>query len=172
MIFFIISLTINYYNGIIKLKYLIDYYKFRDYKIIINSIFNDFNFKFDYKFINIQDELKSLIFIINYFNINDDDFIVMINGNYLLKSNSLFMNYLAKLDRKIIDVDVISKFYFPDLFGMRCKFIKKIDDNNNNQRFELRLEKAKSLIEEKKQIYLEILGIDINPNSKSKFTIY
>jgi hypothetical protein len=172
MIFFIISLTYNYSYGIIKLKYLIDYYKIENFKIIINSTFNNFKFKFEYKLINIQDKLKSLIFVINYFDIKDEDFIVKLNGNYLLKSKSPFMNYLSQLDKKIIDVDVISKYYFDDLFGMRCKFIKKIE--NNNEKFDLRLEKAKSFIEEKKQIYLEILGIDINqnPNLKSKFTIY
>lgn len=169
MIFFIISLTYNYSYGIIKLKYLIDYYKIEEFKIIINTNLI-LKFKFEYKLINIQDELKSLIFVINYFDIKDEDFIVKLNGNYLLKSKSPFMNYLSQLDRKIIDVDVISKYYFDDLFGMRCKFIKKIE--NNNEKFDLRLEKAKSFIDEKKQIYLEILGIDINPNSNSKFTIY
>jgi hypothetical protein len=170
MIFFIISLTYNYSYGIIKLKYLIDYYKIEEFKIIINSNLNNFQFKFEYKLINIQDELKCLIFVIDYFDIKDEDFIVKLNGNYLLKSKSPFMNYLSKLDRKIIDVDVISKYYFDDLYGMRCRFIKKIE--NNNEKFDLRLEKAKSFIDEKKQIYLEILGIDINPKSKSKFTIY
>ena len=170
MIFFIISLTNNYNYGILKLKHLIDYYKIEDFKIIINPNFYNFQFNFEYKLINIQDELKSLFFIIDYFDIKDEDFIVKLNGNYLLKFKSPFMNYLSQLNKKIIDVDVISKYYFDDLFGMRCKFIKKIE--NTNEKFDLRLEKAKTFINEKKQIYLEILGIDINPNSNSKFTIY
>jgi hypothetical protein len=172
MIFFIISLTINNYkNGIKKIKYLIKYYKIEKYEIIINSAF-EIKFKFKYKLINIQDKLKSLIFIIDYFDIKEEDFIVKVNGNYMMKSESPFMNYLSQLERKIIDIDIISKYYFDDLFGIRCKYIRKIEDNN--EKFDLRLEKVKLMIEEKKQINLEILGIDINLNRKikSKFTIY
>jgi len=170
MIYFIISLTTEYKKGIKKLKYLIDYYKIINYKIIINSRNKDLNFNFEFKLINIEDELKSLLFIIDYYYIKDEEFIVKVNGNYLLKRNSLFMNYIMKLNRNLIDIDVISKYFFIDLFVIRCKYIKKID--NNNERFELRFEKCKKEIEEKKEIYLDILGINVNPKINNIYTIY
>lgn len=155
-------------NGIVKLKSLIDNYKIEEYKIIINTNIK-INFNFKYKLINIEDELKSLLFAIEYFDIKDNDFIIKINGNMILKTNNKFMKEIIKIDDNI---DVISRYLFSDLFGIRSKYIKMIEDND--ERFELRLEKIKLKIEEKKQIELKELGININPNSKSKskFTIY
>lgn len=171
MLIFIIFLTIDYNYGILKLKKIIDYYKFKNYKIIINS-----NLKIDLDFehhkININDELDALLFAIKYIDINNDDFIIKINGNCTLKFNSPFMEELFKLDSGLTDYDVISKYYFIDLIGMRCKFIELIE-NNPNEHIQLRWEKVKSLIKEKKQLYLEYLGIDISKTGKYNiFTIY
>lgn len=166
MIIFIIDLNSDYIYGIIKLKTIIDYYKFTNYRIIINSTYKlNFNFNFEYTKININ----NLNACIKHLIIDDNDFIVKINGNFILKLNSPFMKCLNKLDKGLISADVISKYYFSDLFGIRAKYLYNIDYNKN---FNLELEKAKSNIDEDKQLYLEILGININPNSKSKFTIY
>lgn len=171
MFIFLIFLSTNYRYGIIKLKKIIDYYNFDNYKIIINNSSFDLSFNFNYQLINIIDELKALLFTINYFNLDNNDFIIKFNGNCSLKSNSPFMKQLFKLNKNIIDYDVISKYFFTDIIVMKCKFIKLIEDNPNIH-INLRWEKSKSFIEEKKQLYLDYLGIDISQKRNNEFTIY
>jgi hypothetical protein len=48
------------------------------------------------------------------------------------------------------------------------KFIEK----NNDIHMDLRWEKVKSLISDKKQLYLEYLGIDISQTRNNPYTIY
>ena len=54
---------------------------------------------------------------------------------------------------------------------MRCKYVKMIDINNDT-RIDLRWEKVKNLIDEKKQLYLEYLGLDISKKGKNIFATY
>lgn len=171
MLIFVIFLTINYNYGIIKLKKIIDYYNFKDYKIILNS-----SLKVDLDFIhhkiNINDELDALLFAIHYYDIYDNDFIIKVNGNCTLKMNSPFMEELFKLDSGLTNYDVISKYFFIDIIGMRCRYVNLID-KNKKEHIQLRWEKAKSLIEEKKQLYLEYLGINISVTDRECiYTIY
>lgn len=170
MLVFIIFLTTNYKYGILKLKKLIDFYDFQNYKIIINSSLK-INFDFNYSHININDELEALLFSINYLNINDEDFIIKINGNCTIKNHSPFMKELSNLDKGLINIDVISKYFFIDIIGMKCKYVKMID-NNKDIKIDLRWEKAKDLIDEKKQFYLEYLGLDISQKAKNIFSTY
>lgn len=171
MLIFIIFLTIDYNYGIIKLKKIIDYYNFKDYKIIINSNL-EIDLDFDHHLINIHNELEALLFAIHYYDIYDNDFIIKVNGNCTLKKNSPFMEELFKLDSGLTDYDVISKYYFIDIIGMRCRYVNLID-KKSNEHIQLKWEKAKSLIEEKKQLYLEYLGINISiTDRKCIYTIY
>lgn len=176
MLIFIIFLSIENSKGILQFKKIIDNYNFKDYKIIINLNINNYDIKkdlnFDFNLINIQDELVALLFSIHYFDIKETDFIVKLNGDCLLMSHSPFMREVFKLNEGITDYDVISKYYFTDLIGMRCKYITKIDKNsdfNMNMKWEL----VKNLIDNKKQLNLEYLGIDISKHRhNSIFTTY
>lgn len=173
MIIFFIFLTINYYKGILKLIKIINYYKFNDYKIIINSKLKLPEFKFEFKFININDELDALNFAIHYFDINDNDFIIKINGNCTLKSNSLFIKavYDNNNNNSNNGYDIISKYFFSDLIGIRCGLIKMIDKNKDIH-IQLRYEKLKSLVNDNKLLYLDYLGIDISQTRNNIYTIY
>jgi len=170
MLIFIIFLSTNYTYGIFKLKKIIDNYQINDYKIIINSTNYHFEFNFEVFWINIHDELKALLFSIDYFNIQDDDFIIKVNGNCSLKTNSPFMK--AVIDNNDNDkYHVISKYFFSDIIGIRCIYVKSIDKNNDIH-MNLRWEKVKSLIDEKKQLNLDYLGIDISQTRNNPYTIY
>lgn len=127
MIYFIIFVSSNYKYGIIKLNKLIHDYQFSNYKIIINSNKYHFDLDFDVSWINVNDELKAILFTIDYFNIQDDDFIVKFNANCTLKSNSPFLKALRDNDD---NYDVISKYFFTDIIGIRCFYVKIIDKNN------------------------------------------
>jgi len=168
MIIFFIFLTTNYYKGILKLIKIINYYKFNNYEIIINSKLKLPEFKFDFKYINISDELEALNFAIHYFDINDNDFIIKINGNCTLKSNSPFIK--AVIDNNNT-YDIISKYFFSDLIGIKCELIKMIDKNKNIH-IQLRYEKVKSLIDDSKLLYLNYLGINISQIKNNIYTIY
>jgi len=169
MLFFIIFVSTNYKYGIFKLKRLIDYYQFTDYKIIINSNNHHFDLDFEASWINIHDELKALLFAIDYFNIQDDDFIIKFNANCSLKSHSPFLKALKNNDNN--HYEVISKYFFTDIIGIRCFYVKFIEKNNDIH-MDLRWEKVKSLISDKKQLYLEYLGIDISQTRCNPYTIY
>lgn len=168
MLIFIIFVSTNYIYGIFKLKKLIDYYQFSDYKIIINSNNYHFNFDFPVTWINIHDELKAILFAIDYFYIQDDDFIIKFNANCTLKSHSPFLKAIKDNDN---NYDVISKYFFTDIIGIRCFYVKFIE-KNNDVHIDLRWEKVKSRIDEKKQLYLEYLGIDISKTRNNPYTIY
>jgi len=170
MLIFIIFVSSDYVYGILKLKKLIDNHQICDYKIIINSNKYHFDLDFDASWINIHDELKAILFAIDYFNIQDDDFIIKFNANCCLKSVCPFMKAVIK-NNNDNQYDVISKYFFTDIIGIRCSYIKFID-KNNEVHMDLRWEKVKSLINEKKQLYLEYLGIDISQTRNNPYTIY
>lgn len=176
MLIFIVFLTNNNKKGILKLKKIIDSYKLENYKIIINSniIIEETDFNFKYNLINIQDESVALLFAIHYYDIHEDDFIVKINCNYNLKSHSPFMREIFKLNNNLTDYDVISKYYFSDLIGIKCKYINNINNiGNSDTNINMRWELLKNQIDNKKQLVLNYLGIDISTsNRKSIYTIY
>jgi len=172
MLIFIIFLTNNNKKGILKLKKIIDLYKFENYKIIINSNNIISKYDFNYNLINIQNELDAILFAIHYFDIHDTDFIIKINCNYNLKTHSPFMREIYKLNEHITNYDLISKYYFSDLLGIRCKYI-----NNNNKNSDINInmkwELIKNQINNEKQLMMNYLGIDISTNNKkSIYTIY
>lgn len=163
-------MTTDYYKGILKLIKIINYYKFNDYKIIINSKLKLPDFTFDFKFINISDELEALNFAIHYFDIKDNDFIIKINGNCTLKSNSPFIKAIYDNNNNNT-YDIISKYFFSDLIGIRCGLINMIDKNKDIH-IQLRYEKVKSLVNDSKLLYLNYLGIDISQTRNNIYTIY
>jgi len=129
-------------------------------------------FKFDFKFININDELDALNFAIHYFDICDDSFIIKINGNYTLKSNSPFIKAVYDNNNNNNNkYDIISKYFFSDLIGIKCVLIKMIDKNKDIH-IQLRYEKVKSLVNDDKLLYLDYLGIDISQTRNNIYTIY
>jgi hypothetical protein len=84
------------------------------------------------------------------------------------------MREIFKLNNNLTDYDVISKYYFSDLIGIKCKYINNINNiGNSDTNINMRWELLKNEIDNKKQLVLNYLGIDISTsNRKSIYTIY
>ena len=115
------------------------------------------------------------------YNIQDDDFIVKITGRYIIKENSNFVNSLAKLEHNDIDCIIRYGNYYDlsstcktdcvsGLFGMKCKYIKNVKLDNDEDCIEWNYATiASTEIPPEKIIELRELGLSICPASYSHY---
>jgi hypothetical protein len=125
-------------------------------------------------------ELKDIKDCIEYFKINNNDFIVKITGRYILTNNSEFINNLNDIQ----NIDCLIKYgsYLnPDnnntndcitgLIGMRCIFVKLIEEPNENECVEWKWAKVTHKIESSKIKKVNNLGIYICPGNNNYFLV-
>lgn len=207
IIYFIVTTSIfnncnirkeQYINGINKLKNVINNMNIKNYKIIIvenNGLRNTFldNLGHDVYYTNNNSlnfekgyiELKDILDCINYYNINDNNFIVKMTGRYILDDNSEFINIVKNLyNIENINYDCIIKYgsySYPldyktsdcitGLIGMKCFYIKKIDIYKTNNPIEWNWAKVTYLMDNDKIYKVKTLGINICPGNNSYFLI-
>ena len=183
---------IQYTYGINKLKEVITLKNITNYKIIIienngkrETFLDNFNYEVFYtnnNSIKINSkgykELKDIFDTIEYYQIQDDDFIVKITGRYILENNSKFMNIVKNLDVKHYDCIIrYGAFYGPalnykaddcitGLIGMTCKYVKQIKYPKEDYAVEWDWADASLLIDNDKTYIIDQLGINIFPNYK------
>jgi len=126
-------------------------------------------------------EYNDILSCINKYDINDDDFIVKITGRYNIKDNSNFINELMKLENTDIDCIIRYGNYYDlestcktdcisGLFGMKCKYIKKVKLEDENECIEWKYGTiASTEIPEEKVIELRNLGLLLCPASYSHY---
>lgn len=124
-------------------------------------------------------ELNDINDCINYYKINDDDFIVKITGRYLLNENSNFVNHL-NVDKYDCLIQYGS-FLNPQtnkmndcitgLIGMKCRYIKQIEYPLEYECVEWNWAKVTFNIQDDKICILDGLGIYICPGSNNYFLV-
>jgi len=125
-------------------------------------------------------ELKDINDCINYYNINDDDFIIKITGRYLLIENSNFVNHVKHINKYDCLIQYGS-FITPQknkmndcitgLIGMKCKYVKQIEYPLNHECVEWNWAKVTYQIQDDKICNLDKLGIYICPGSNDYFLV-
>lgn len=123
-------------------------------------------------------EMTDIIDCINYFGIQDDDFIVKITGRYVLEDNCEFFKIVDNLDtRPYSAVLRFSQFDEPislvktsncttGLIGLKCKYVKQIELpelNDNETSIEMKWASVISKIDDSEICFLTKLGIYIRP---------
>lgn len=131
-------------------------------------------------------ELQDVLDCIDFFKIQDNDFIVKMTGRYILNVNSKFMNALKNLydDNSNLKYDCILRygsFYKPvnyrmndcitGLIGMSCSYVKKIEKPNEVECVEWKWAKITNTMDESRICMLDHLGINICPGSNDYFLV-
>jgi len=205
MIYFIVTTSLfnncdirlnQYINGINKLKEIIKKLSITNYKIIIvennglrNTFLNSLECDVYYTNNNVlknvnkgYKELQDILDCIEYYNINDDDFIVKLTGRYILHDNSEFMNIIKNINNKNYDCIIKYGSYLSPvnykmndcitgLIGMKCIYIKQIENPTEHECVEWKWAKSTYLINDKKIYIVNKLGIDICPGSNDYFSV-
>jgi hypothetical protein len=123
-------------------------------------------------------ELKDVIDCIHYYNITDNDFIVKMTGRYILSDDSFFIKKINEIANGK-DIECIirydgygsepSIFKIPDcitgLIGMKCKYVKTMNNIDNNSIEVKWAEKSFEIPDEKLEIIQDKLGIYIWPTN-------
>lgn len=124
-------------------------------------------------------ELKDIWDCIQYFNIQDDNFIVKITGRYILQENSEFINTLSNNKWDCIikygNCQYTTKHKVPEcltvLIGMKCEYVKKIKIPSEHENVERCWAIASFEIPDDKIIAMEKLGILVCPGANDYFLI-
>ena len=124
-------------------------------------------------------ELKDIIDCINYFKIDDEDFIVKITGRYLLHDNSEFIqklkenNYdcIIKYGSYLNPVNYKMNDCITGLIGMKSKYIKDIEFPSENECVEWKWAEITQKINNEKICIVNNLGINICPGSNKYFSV-
>lgn len=129
-------------------------------------------------------ELQDIIDCIQYFKIQDNDFIVKMTGRYFLHKDS---NFIYELKNNVTKYDAIirygSCFFNPKnikrnnddccsgLIGMTCHYIKLIKPISETHPIEKDWAKITHLMNKNRICHLHYLGIDICPLNKKYYSI-
>ena len=186
----------QYINGISLLKQKINDLNIENYKIIIvennsfrETILNSLNCEVFYtnnNFLRTNNrgykELKDVHDCINYYNINDEDFIVKITGRYFLNDDSEFMNEIKNINNTNFDCIIKYGSYsnpvnykmndcITGLIGMKCHYVKQIKYPNESECVEWKWAEVTNLIDDSKICMVDKLGIYICPGSNNYFLV-
>jgi hypothetical protein len=132
-------------------------------------------------------ELRDILDCIENYNIKDTDFIVKMTGRYMLNDNSEFMHVITNVKNtnyeciiKYISnnspVDYRIEHCFTGLIGMRCKYIKLINNkqNDNDENFEViehKWAKVTFLIKDENIYKCKMLGIYVCIGSNTYYLV-
>jgi hypothetical protein len=186
----------QYINGISLLKQKINDLNIENYKIIIvennsfrETILNSLDCEVFYtnnNFLRTNNrgykELKDVHDCINYYNINDEDFIVKITGRYFLNDDSEFMNEIKNINNTNFDCIIKYGSYsnpvnykmndcITGLIGMKCCYVKQIKYPNESECIEWKWAEVTNLIDDSKICMVDKLGIYICPGSNNYFLV-
>ena len=117
-------------------------------------------------------ELKDIKDCIEYFKLKDDDFLVKVSGRYQIMDKSPFIEKL----RDISGIDCILRYgsfnkpsdtrvkdCITGLIGMRCKFVKEIEEPHENDPVEWKWAWVTYSMEEANVIAMKSLGLYMRP---------
>lgn len=204
MIYFIVTTSLydncitrqtQYVTAITKLKNMLEG-NLNNYKIIIvenngtrDTVLNNLGCDVLYtrnNFISaINKGIKELMDVfdcIDFFHIQDDDFIVKMTGRYVLEEDSEFIKAILNLHNTNYECVVRYGSCFEEasdkvkdctsgLVGMLCRYMKQIKLPLEEECAEWKWGEATYLIEDTKVCSLKILGIQICPNSNTYFLV-
>ena len=127
-------------------------------------------------------ELQDVKDAIEFFKINESDFIVKLTGRYILQENSEFLQELTKFNPDI--TDCIIKFgncsytvfhKVPEcltvLIGMKCKYVKQISVPAENESVEHRWAIATFHIVLNRIVCMKKMGILVCPGHNNYFLV-
>ena len=127
-------------------------------------------------------ELQDVKDAIDYFKINESDFIVKLTGRYILQENSQFLQQLTKFNPD--KTDCIIKFgncqytvfhKVPEcltvLIGLKCKYVKQISMPSENESVEHRWAIATFPIVLNRIVCMEKMGILVCPGNNTYFLV-
>jgi hypothetical protein len=128
-------------------------------------------------------ELQDVKDAIDYFKIQESDFIVKLTGRYILQENSEFLQQLTKFNPDKTDciirfgtlqqyntchkVAMCASF----LIGMKCKYVKQIGVPAENESVERRWAIATFSIDLSRIVCMEKLGILVCPGHNTYFLV-
>ena len=117
-------------------------------------------------------ELKDIKDCIEYFKLKDDDFLVKVSGRYQIMDKSPFIEKL----RDLSGIDCILRYgsfnkpsdtrvkdCITGLIGMRCKFVKEIEEPHENDPVEWKWAWVTYSMEEANVIAMKSLGLYMRP---------
>ena len=117
-------------------------------------------------------ELKDIKDCIEYFKLKDDDFLVKVSGRYQIMDKSPFIEKL----RDLSGIDCILRYgsfnkpsdtrvkdCITGLIGMRCKFVKEIEEPHENDPVEWKWAWVTYSMEEANVIPMKSLGLYMRP---------
>jgi hypothetical protein len=118
-------------------------------------------------------ELKDINDCIKHYKIKDDDFIVKVSGRYKIMDNSPFIDVLKNLNSSIDCILRYGSFNEPSeirvkdcitgLIGMRCKYIRQIENPHENDPVEWKWALVTYQIPNENIIALNNLGLYMRP---------
>jgi len=112
-------------------------------------------------------EILDVFACINYFGIQDEDFIVKFGARYHVVDDCPFFDQLDKnIDYDCIAKEINERDYFTGLIGMRCKYVKQIKIPNGENIELMWANVGKTL---KNKLLIPIIGMNICPNSHEFF---
>jgi hypothetical protein len=127
-------------------------------------------------------ELQDVKDAIDYFKIQESDFIVKLTGRYILQENSEFLQQLTKFNAD--KTDCIIKFgncqytvfhkvreCLTVLIGMKCKYVKQIGVPAENESVERRWAIATFPIDLSRIVCMEKMGILVCPGHNTYFLV-
>lgn len=186
----------QYVHAIQKLQKIIETLSITDSKIIVienngnrHTFLNDLGCDVFYtknNFLKTKNkgikELQDIKDCIVEYDIKNDDFIVKMTGRYILMDDSEFMQVLQR--RNELDIDCIIKYgsymkpvdyqvkdCITGLIGMKCEFVKEIEQPMGNKPVEWKWA-AKTYDIDKSRIYnVKKLGIHICPGCNTYFQV-
>jgi hypothetical protein len=117
-------------------------------------------------------ELKDIKDCIEHYGIKDDDFVVKLSGRYLIMDNSPFIQRL----HNILNIDCILRYgsfnkpsdtrvkdCITGLIGMRARYVKNIEEPNENDPVEWKWAWATYSMDDTRVIALNNLGLYMRP---------
>ena len=118
-------------------------------------------------------ELKDIKDCINHYNIRDDDFIVKLSGRYKIMDVSPFIDRIRYLTDNIDCMIRYGSFNRPSdtrikdcitgLIGMRCKYVKQIEEPHENDPVEWKWAWVTYQIPDERVIAMKSLGLYMRP---------
>jgi len=126
-------------------------------------------------------ELKDINDCIQYYNICDDDFIVKLSGRYKIMDASPFIDKIPYLTENIDCIIRYGSFNSPSdtrvkdcitgLIGMRCKYIKQIEEPHENDPIEWKWAWVTYQIPEERILAMISLGLYMRPMNSTALTV-
>jgi hypothetical protein len=127
-------------------------------------------------------ELQDILDCIEYFNINDEDYIVKITGRYYLADDSPFFNELLQINETGYEVLIKYGWWekpsltkvedcISGLFCMKTKYAKTVDNSYKLDWVEHRWARTTLLIPDNKICIFKTLGVYIDPNKNGYFLV-